>query len=57
MPNRVRKARYDISCAEDVFVHHHLSASFSALGGLEKQRLFEKNRAYYESKWGPWISS
>ena len=53
--NRVRKARYDISCAEDVFVHHHLSASFSALGELEKQRLFEKNRAYYESKWGPWI--
>jgi hypothetical protein len=43
------------ACAEDVFVHHHLSASFNALGARKKQALFEKNRAIYESKWGSWV--
>ncbi|HBS55811.1 MAG TPA: glycosyl transferase, partial [Stenotrophomonas sp.] len=41
-------------CAEDVFVHHHLSASFNKLKAEAKQALFEKNKALYEAKWGKW---
>jgi GT2 family glycosyltransferase/glycosyltransferase involved in cell wall biosynthesis len=44
-----------VACAEDVFVHHQLSASFNQLGAERKRVLFETNRAIYESKWGPWI--
>jgi GT2 family glycosyltransferase len=51
---RVEAAGWDIACAEDVFVHHELSASFSKLPGEERQRLFEKNLRLYESKWGKW---
>ncbi len=40
--------------AEDAYVHHHLSATFSKLGGSEKETLFEKNRVIFETKWGPW---
>jgi hypothetical protein len=36
-------------------VHHHLSASFDQLKASSRQALFEKNRAIYESKWGPWV--
>lgn len=41
-------------CAEDVFVHHHLSASFNKLPSNERQELFDRNKAIYESKWGQW---
>jgi GT2 family glycosyltransferase len=51
---RVEQAGYAIACAEDVFVHHHLSASFDQLKAAAKQALFEKNRALYEAKWGAW---
>lgn len=51
---RVKLAGFDIAIAEDVFVHHHLSASFDALGAARKQELFEKNKAIYEAKWGTW---
>lgn len=51
---RVEQLGLRIACAEDVFVHHHLSASFNKLHSGEKQALFEQNRAYYESKWGKW---
>jgi len=50
----VQQAGYGIACAEDVFVHHHLSASFDALKAGQKQALFERNKALYEEKWGPW---
>jgi GT2 family glycosyltransferase/glycosyltransferase involved in cell wall biosynthesis len=53
--NRVRAAGWRLAIAEDVFVHHHLSASFDQLKASSRQALFEKNRAIYESKWGPWI--
>ena len=53
---RVEQIGLEISCAEDVFVHHHLSASFSKLPDVEKIKLFEDNKRYYESKWGNWIS-
>ncbi len=51
---RVQQLNMKIICAEDVFIHHHLSASFNKLGSGEKQALFEKNKQYYESKWGKW---
>ncbi len=51
---RVHVEGYRVTCAEDVFVHHHLSASFDSLGAERKQVLFEKNKAIYEAKWGAW---
>ena len=51
---RVEQAGLSVACAEDVFVHHHLSASFDALKAEAKRELFEANRAIYEKKWGPW---
>ena len=45
---------FRILCAEDVFVHHQLSASFGALDTGVRQALFEKNKAIYEEKWGEW---
>lgn len=52
---RVEQAGWRLACAEDVFIHHHLSASFNKLG-KGRQELLEKNRKIYEAKWGPWIS-
>ena len=52
---RTREAGFEIGCAEDVFVHHHLSASFDQLKEERRRELFERNRAIYEQKWGPWI--
>lgn len=51
---RVRAAGYKIVIADDVFVHHHLSASFDALGSAEKERQMQRNRALFEQRWGPW---
>jgi GT2 family glycosyltransferase len=51
---RARRAGYEIACAEDVFMHHHHSASFGQLAPETYQELFACNRRYYESKWGPW---
>ncbi len=51
---RVHMEGYQVACAEDVFVHHHLSASFDSLGAERKKVLFEKNKAIYEAKWGAW---
>lgn len=51
---RVEQAGLSVACAEDVFVHHHLSASFDILKAEARKELFEANRAIYERKWGPW---
>ena len=51
---RVRQLGRKLVCAEDIFVHHELSASFKQVDQDERQRLFETNRVYYEKKWGPW---
>ncbi len=51
---RVKQAGYEIAIANDVFVHHHLSASFNKLGDEKRQALFEANKAIYEKKWGAW---
>jgi GT2 family glycosyltransferase/glycosyltransferase involved in cell wall biosynthesis len=51
---RVRQAGYRIQIVDDVFIHHHLSASFDALGAARKQTLMELNKAIFEEKWGTW---
>jgi GT2 family glycosyltransferase/glycosyltransferase involved in cell wall biosynthesis len=51
---RVESAGLGIACAEDAFVHHHLSASFDKLKAEARQQLFLKNKAIYEAKWGEW---
>jgi GT2 family glycosyltransferase len=51
---RTREKGYALGCAEDVFVHHHLSASFDVLGEQAKRELFERNQRLFEAKWGPW---
>jgi GT2 family glycosyltransferase/glycosyltransferase involved in cell wall biosynthesis len=53
--NRARAAGWGLAIAEDVFVHHHLSASFDKIKNSTRQALFEKNKEIYERKWGPWI--
>jgi len=52
---RVAQVGLRIVCAEDVFVHHHLSASFNNLAQQDRQQLFEENKKTYEAKWGVWI--
>ena len=51
---RVAAEGYRIAVAEDVFVHHHLSASFDEIDDERRQALFDRNRALYEEKWGTW---
>ena len=51
---RVEQLGLSIACAEDVFIHHHLSASFNKLKSADRQALFEQNKATYEAKWGTW---
>jgi GT2 family glycosyltransferase len=51
---RVEQAGWRLACAEDVFIHHHLSASFNKMG-KGREALMEKNRKIYEAKWGPWV--
>jgi len=53
---RIERAGFEIACAEDVFVHHHLSASFNKLGSLEREKLFSENKKLYEERWGEWVS-
>lgn len=52
---RIEQAGLQVACADDVFVHHHLSASFDALRAERKRELFEQNKARYEAKWGEWV--
>jgi GT2 family glycosyltransferase/glycosyltransferase involved in cell wall biosynthesis len=52
--NRIRAAGRSVAIADDVFVHHHLSASFSTLKEERRRELFERNKAIYEGKWGRW---
>jgi len=51
---RVEQAGWTIACADDVFVHHNLSASFNKLKQEARQALFEQNKVIYEAKWGTW---
>ena len=49
-----RAAGMQMALAEDAFCHHHLSATFDALPSGEKQALFDRNKAVFEDRWGPW---
>jgi GT2 family glycosyltransferase/glycosyltransferase involved in cell wall biosynthesis len=49
---RLKSSGYKIICAEDVFVHHWGSASFSKIKQDKYQRLFNENRRKFEAKWG-----
>ncbi|MGL5621145.1 glycosyltransferase [Cetobacterium sp.] len=51
---RVEKIGYQIACCEDVFIHHFGSVSFKKLEDENYKKLFERNKAIYESKWGEW---
>lgn len=51
---RVRQADYRLVIADDVFVHHHLSASTAMLGHQAKDELMARNKAVFEERWGPW---
>lgn len=52
---RLHEQGLRLVCAEDVFIHHWGSASFSSLGQTAYRRLFEENRQKFEQKWGrPW---
>ncbi len=51
---RIQQQGLHLACADDVLVHHRLSASFDKVDGGERKALFDRNKAYYESKWGAW---
>jgi GT2 family glycosyltransferase len=51
---RVSDAGYQVAIAEDVFVHHELSATFSKERKERRQELFEINKKKFEEKWGEW---
>jgi GT2 family glycosyltransferase len=48
---RVREAGYRVVCAEDAYVHHVGQGAFSKLTGDEYNRIWNTNRAIYETKW------
>lgn len=52
---RIEQRGLRIVCANDVFIHHYLSASFNNLKRQDRQNLFERNKAIYEAKWGEWV--
>lgn len=52
---RIEQLGYRIVCAEDVFIHHHLSAAFDKMDQTRRRELFERNKQLYEQKWGEWI--
>ena len=51
---RIKQLGLTIGCAEDVFVYHELSASFDKVSTTRRQAIFERNKALFENKWGPW---
>jgi GT2 family glycosyltransferase len=51
-----QKLGYRNILAEDVFVHHYGSVSFSKLKGEVYGKLHRENQQYYEQKWdAKWI--
>ncbi|MBD9406599.1 glycosyltransferase [Acidovorax sp. ACV02] len=52
---RMHAAGYRTVCAEDSFIHHYGQASFGKLIETgEYQAIWDRNQAYFESKWGAW---
>ncbi|KTC38157.1 group 2 family glycosyltransferase [Pseudomonas sp. ABAC61] len=53
---RIELAGLSCAFAEDVFIHHHLSASFDQMPDGQRQQLFNRNKALYEAKWAcSWV--
>ena len=52
---RIESIGKRVVCVDDVFIHHHLSASFNKLKDSERQELFRRNKEVYEKKWGAWV--
>jgi GT2 family glycosyltransferase/glycosyltransferase involved in cell wall biosynthesis len=52
---RVEQAGYQLTVCDDVFVHHHHSASFSQLGDKATTNLMKRNRRIFEKRWGRWV--
>lgn len=52
---RIEQLGLRVALAMDVFIHHHLSASFNKLKQKDRQKLFEENKKIYEVKWGRWV--
>jgi GT2 family glycosyltransferase len=51
---RVQEAGYRLVICDDVFVHHHHSASFGQIGNSARAALMKRNRRIFERRWGPW---
>ena len=51
---RVKMSGRYLAVAEDVFVHHELSATFDELGERGKRAQFEAAKARFERRWGAW---
>ncbi len=49
---RVRRLGYKIVTVEDCFIHHFGNGSFAKLDPKQSQALFDRNKAYFEAKWG-----
>jgi GT2 family glycosyltransferase len=53
---RVKLHGYKLACAEDVFIHHYGSASFSKLHSTDYVNLFNENKEIFEAKWNKqWV--
>ena len=51
---QIKSNGFSCVLAEDAFIHHHLSATFSKVKEDERSELFERNKQIFESKWGHW---
>jgi O-antigen biosynthesis protein len=51
---RVKLAGYKPMIARDIFVFHHMGASFDILSINSKNEMWEKNKKIFEKKWGKW---
>ncbi|MGM0879645.1 MAG: glycosyltransferase family 2 protein [Bacillota bacterium] len=49
---RVKQAGYEMAIIEDAFVYHQGSVSFKQLKDEEYRSLWNKNKSYFEQKWG-----
>lgn len=48
----VRKQGLKLLCADDVFIYHEGSKTVGSNQTVEYKKLFEKNKKYFEEKWG-----
>lgn len=51
---RIEELGLHLAVARDAFVHHEGRASFARLDAERYRAIFERNRAHFEWKWGPW---